>query len=842
MDSFTLDKIEFDAVRRILAGFCCCSLGKGLAARIGPSRNPEIIRNWLRQVSQMVQAVRDTSLPPLAGATDITDHLNRARPGGNATGDDFAVIAGVLEAVTNVANYLASLPDELDTLHTMQDRLTSFEREIDAIRTIVDADGNVRDSASPKLAELRREMLSTAQQIHDVIYGYLRQPEVAKLLQNATVTLHGDRYVLPVKSENRGRLPGVVHRASNTGATVFVEPNASVELNNRLADLADDERREVQRLLNELSVKISAREKDIESSMRTLGHVDLLSAKAQYAYQFDMTCPELTERGAVMLGEARHPLLIDQAWRRAKSGTSADEQHPVVPIDIRLGSDFDILVITGSNTGGKTVTLKTVALLAVMVQSGMHIPVQRGAQLPVFRNIYIDIGDEQSLQQSLSTFGAHIKRIKYILQKTDKSSLVLLDELGAGTDPDEGSAIGQAVLDELRRIGCMGMVTTHLSVLKAYALNHERVDNASVEFDTATLCPTYHLHIGTPGESHAITVAQKLGMGKRLIASARKHLGSQGEQFRRAIKATGAARQSAETARTDARKAELAAETQQEIYQAKLADIHRLKEEFELWLARLTELKGGDEVFVPSLNKKARLVRLELHKQVAVVDSAHIQVEVPLSDLMPDLGQASVREELSSLRKDILDQARQTQTACEEANRVRDEYHRSMGQQKQRARQFDSWLSSIGRMKVGDEVPIARKPGTGKLVSVDMPAMRAAVKTNNGELELSLQDLFPQTGPFAKPVHKTSRQHKHSKHKPAQPPKPVPHRKLSPRQAEANTQAVLATPPGEKVFVVPFSKQATLIRFQESKNIAVVQSGIFELEIPLTDLEPISKS
>ncbi len=840
MDSFTLDKIEFDAVRKILAGFCSCSLGKGLAARIGPSRNPEVIRHWLLEVSQMVQAVRDAGLPPLAGATDITDPLDRAKPGGNATSEDFSVIAAALEAVNNVSSYLASLPEELDTLHAMGSNLASFEREIDAIRAIVDTDGSVRDNASPRLAELRREMLSTAQQIHDVIYGYLRQPEVAKLLQHATVTLHGDRYVLPVKAENRGRLPGVVHRASNTGATVFVEPNTSVELNNRLADFADDERREIQRLLNDLSVKIAAREKDIASSMRTLGHVDLISAKAQYAYQFEMTCPELTEHGAVVLHEARHPLLVDHAWRQAKAGVPADQQHPVVPIDVRLGSDFDILVITGSNTGGKTVTLKTVAMLAIMVQSGMHIPVQRGAKLPVFRNIYIDVGDEQSLQQSLSTFGGHIKRIKYILQKADKSSLVLLDELGSGTDPDEGGAIGQAVLDELRRIGCLGMVTTHLSVLKAYALNHERVDNASVEFDTVTLRPTYHLHIGTPGESHAITVAQKLGMGKRLIASARKHLGSQGEQFRRALRATGAARQSAEAARNSAHKAELAAETQQEMYQAKLADLHRLKGEFELWLARLTELKSGDEVFVPSLNRKAHLVRLELHRQIALVDSANIQLEVPLSDLMPDLGHESVREELSSLRKNILDEAKRTQTACEDANRIREEYHRSMTQQKERARQFDSWLSAIGRMKVGDDVPIARKPGVGKLVSVDMPAMRAVVKTNNGDLELSLQDLFPQTGPFARAAqHRPPKSHKHNVPRRPQPPQPVPHRKLSPAQVEANTQAVRSVSPGEKVFVVPFNKQATLIRFQEGKNVAVVQSGIFELEIPLTDLEPV---
>ena len=366
--------------------------------------------------------------------------------------------------------------------------------------------------------------------------------------------------------------------------------------------------------------------------------------------------------------------------------------------------------------------------------------------------MFIDVGDEQSLQQSLSTFGAHIKRIRYILSKADRNSLVLLDELGAGTDPDEGGAIGQAILDELRRIGCLGMVTTHLSVLKAYAFNHPRVDNASVEFDTATLRPTYHLRIGTPGESHAITVAAHLRLPGRVIHEARRHLGEQGKQFRRAIRATGAARQVAEEARAEAVRAQVAAVQQQEVYEAKLADLHRLKEQFEAWLARLPDLKAGDEVFVPSLGKTGRLARLELHRQIALVDSGSVQVEVPLAELMPDLGQAAVREQLDALRRDILEQARASQADRQEAEHLKQEFHRSIEHQKERARQFDTWLSAVGRLKVGDEVPIARKPGVGKVTGVDLPGLRATVETAEGPMELSLQELFPQTGPFARPA------------------------------------------------------------------------------------------
>lgn len=846
MDSFTLNKIEFDAVRHILQRFCSCSLGKALAGRISPSRSPPVIQRWLDQVTEMIRAIRDVGLPPLAGVTDITDALGRAHPGGGASAEDFAAIASTLQAAVQVRKYLLGLGEELTELHAMAEAVGEFAGEVAAIRSVVGPDGTVLDEASQRLAGLRREIAATSQHVRDVIYGYLRQGEVAKLLQNVTVTLHGDRYVLPVKVENRGRLPGVVHRASHSGATVFVEPNASVELNNRLADLYVDERNEVQRLLSQLAVRIQGRAAEMAATLRALGQIDLVSAKAQYAYQFDMTAPQLAERGPVQLVQARHPLLVDQAWQEEQAGIPPEKRHPVVPIDVRLGSDFDLLVVTGSNTGGKTVSLKTVALLAVMAQSGMYVPASRGSALPVFHDVFIDVGDEQSLQQSLSTFGAHIKRIRYVLAKTDRNCLVLLDELGAGTDPDEGGAIGAAILDELRRIGCLGMVTTHLSVLKAYAFNHPRIDNASVEFDTTTLRPTYHLRIGTPGESHAITVAAHLRLPGRVIHEARRHLGEQGKQFRRAIRATGAARQVAEEARAQALRAQVAAVQQQEVYEAKLADLHRLKEQFEAWLARLPDLKAGEEVFVPSLGKTGHLARLELHRQIAVVDSGSVQVEVPLAELMPDLGQAAVREQLDALRRDILAQARASQADRQQADHLKQELHRSIEHQRERARQFDTWLSAVGRLKVGDEVPISRKPGVGKVTAVDLPGLRATVETAEGQMVLSLQELFPQTGPFA--VHPPTA--RRAAGRAAQPPRKAaprpdqPMRRRSPqsRGAQQSLQALLATPPGQKVFVVPFNKPATLIRINESKGQAVVQSGAFEMELPLADLEPLRQA
>ena len=839
MDSFTLKKVEFDRVRNTLAGFCSCSLGRDLAARVGPSRRPQTVLQWLAQTSEMVAAIRDVALPPFGGIADIRAPMSRACRGGAATGEDFAAIASTLEGAANVKAYLNSLGEQFELLHELAGQISTFEGEVKAIRSIIAPDGTVMDEASSRLAKTRHEIAQLAQHIHDVIHGYLRSPEVARLLQNVTVTLHGDRYVLPVKVENRGRLPGVVHRASGSGATVFVEPNASVELNNRLSDLRDDERREVRRLLGQLSLRVSARADQIASAMRMLAQIDLLSAKAQYAYQFDMTSPQISEHGGLEFYQARHPVLIDQAWRQAQAGAAVEQRHSVVPIDVRLGIDFDLLVITGSNTGGKTVTLKTVALLVLMAQSGMHIPVQRGARMPVFRNVFIDVGDEQSLEQSLSTFGGHIRRIRHILRNADRRSLVLLDELGSGTDPDEGGAIGQAILDELRQIGCPGMVTTHLSVLKAYALNHDRVDNAAVEFDTKTLRPTYRLSIGTPGQSHAITVAQQLGLDRRVTGAARAHLRRRSRQFLDAIQATGAVRQSAEAARTEAQAAQLAADTRQQHYQSKLEELRKAQEDFEQWLASLPEMKPGDEVHVPSLGKPGRLVRLELHRQIAVVDADNVQVEVPLRELLPDLGQEHVRRHMVDLRKELARQAEQNAIAAAQAKRSQDEYKADLVQLQQRGRQFDAWLHAIGRMKVGDQVPIARAPGKAKLLKVDLSALRATVATKAGELELRLQELFPQKGPFAprRQDRPPTAGRKSKQEPPDKTARPMPRSKPSFRVARATRKDILSLQPGQQVYVVPFGKRAKLIRINAEKGNAVVQSGAFEMEIPLADID-----
>ena len=785
----------------------------------------------------MVRALCDAGPPPFGGISDIHRHIGRAHPGGGADGQDFAIIASALEGAGAVRRWGMGLGESLNLLHELAGEIPEFGKELEAIRSIVNSRGEVFESASETLSRTRRAIEETRRKIHEVVYGYTRRPDVAKILQNPTVTLHDDRFVLPVKAERRGELPGVVHRASNTGATVFVEPNESVELNNALVELLDAERREIARLLNELAILVHRREGDMLQALRTLGQIDLLAAKAQYAYEFDFTCPEISERGGLQLHQARHPLLVEQVHQQKKQQQPSFE---VVGIDVRLGVDFDILIITGPNTGGKTVTLKTVGLMAIMAQSGLHIPAGRGSTLPIFRNVLLDVGDEQSLQQSLSTFGGHMRRIKNIVSHADRFSLVLLDELGAGTDPDEGAAIGQAVVDALRRAGCLAMVSTHLAALKAYAFNHDRADNASVEFDTRTLRPTYHLRIGEPGESHAITVAAAMGLPKRMTSDARKYLDEKGSAFRKAIRATSSARRASEDARAKAHTARIASEDTQEQYESKLADLFKLQEKFENWTASLAELKPGDEIHVPSRDKPGRLVRIQFNKQIAVVDVDKVQVEVPLAELMPDMGQAGIRKEISSLREQIMSQSRQTAKLRTDAEHLHQEYHRSLTQQRTHARQFDQWLASVSRMKVGDIVPITPPPGKGKIIELDLTTSRAKIQTPSTTGWLRLQELFPQTGPFA--PHHRGPKHKPHKKKPERGDKLVHHRRPDSAAAKASRDAVLATAPGEKLYVVPFRKQATLIRFNHDKDQAVVQSGAFEMQIPIADLEPAKKA
>ncbi len=632
MDLHTLECLDFGRVRELLTGYAMCGLGKALASEIRPASKVQIVRRWLEQVREVEQLVAQRGLPPFAGISDVRELVRRSAPPLRLNAEEIGRIRGTLRATHDVVEYLAGLGAELVELATLAARIGDFRTLAERISRVIDERGAVRDDASEKLSRLRAGIEEAGASIRHTVQRLLRDPDVLRVLQYGNCTFHGDRIVLPVKAEFRGRIAGIIHRSSDSGATVYVEPAAAVELNNEISRLRADEEEEINRLLWELAHEIHLNEEAIRKTLDALAVLDLVVAKVRFAREFGMVCPEVNDEGRIQLRQARHPLLID--LMRQNGGPEA-AQDRVVPIDVRLGDDFDMLIITGPNTGGKTVTLKTVGLLCVMVHAGLPIPAQAGAEVALLQNVMIDVGDEQNMQQSLSTFSAHVRRLMEMLQRANARTLVLIDELGAGTDPDEGAAIGRAVLDELLARGSRVVVTTHLGALKAYPFTRQRVENASVEFDVQTLRPTYRLRIGEPGNSNAIDIAERLGFPRRLIGAARRHLLKKDRVLRTAIARTAESKRAAETARAAAEDARLAASAAQAAADSERDRLQRQQRDYEAWVRRVVHLRPGDPVRVRNFDRDGKLVRLMLEQQRAEIDIGPFAVEAPLGDLLP---------------------------------------------------------------------------------------------------------------------------------------------------------------------------------------------------------------
>jgi len=559
--------------------------------------------------------------------TDIRPLLVRAATPAGLDADELKQVSDTLTGTANLAAWAQHLPDATDRIREIADRVTDLGPVARRIDRAIDARSRVRDDATAKLAGLRQSIAESAHRLDRVFDRLLRQPRITRFLQYPHATFHDDRRVLPVIAEQRGQFKGIVHRTSDSGATLFIEPAEAVELNNHILALRESERREITEILAGLSRMVHQNEPAISASLSAISVLDLISAKVRYAQTRHAICPTITDDQVLLLQQARHPVLVDLCAH--EGGRS------VVPIDVRLGDDFDVLVITGPNTGGKTVALKTVGLLAMMTQTGIPIPAAEGAQMPVYRRIFIDVGDEQSIEQSLSTFSSHLSSILEALRQADRTSLILLDEVGAGTDPDEGAAIGRAVIGELLHRGCSAIVTTHLSALKAIAFTESRADNASVEFDAETLQPLYRLRIGEPGNSNALLIARRLGMPDRLIRTARSHLSGKDRQLRQAIAGTLESRRDAERARLSANKALLDSEQQRIHYQQEKQRLQQELERQQAWFAWLCRLKPGDPVFVLRFDRTAELVRIHLHRQTAVVTAGAVEMQIPIGDLRP---------------------------------------------------------------------------------------------------------------------------------------------------------------------------------------------------------------
>ena len=502
----TLGTLEFTTVRELLAERTSFTPGRERALALEPETDLAAAERLQDETAAAKALVRATPSAGLRGAQDIRDPLRRADLGGILDPEQLLAIATTIRAAQALFSDIHPYPPLAARARFARPPLPVA----DAIEHAIGGTGEVLDRASAALATARSELRAAQAGLQRRLDGLLRS-DLARYLQDPIVTQRGGRYVVPVKSEYRGAVKGIVHDSSASGATVFIEPLEVLEANNRVREAELAEAQEVQRILDGLSRAVERASEDLGATLEALAALDVILAKAQLAEALDSERPALNSAGRLDLIAARHPLLIER-------GT------PVVPIDVRLGSDFRVLVITGPNTGGKTVTLKTIGLLALMGAAGLQLPAQRGSAVPVVRRVFADIGDEQSIAQSLSTFSSHLRNVVATLADAESGDLALLDEVGAGTDPDEGAALAMAVLETLLARGVLVAASTHYPELKAFALNTPGVTNASVEFDAETLRPTYRVHVGLPGASNAFAIAARLGLAQEVLGKAETHL------------------------------------------------------------------------------------------------------------------------------------------------------------------------------------------------------------------------------------------------------------------------------------------------------------------------------
>ncbi|PKM79987.1 MAG: endonuclease MutS2 [Firmicutes bacterium HGW-Firmicutes-14] len=563
MDRHNLDRLEYHKIIARLEDCTSFGISREMAGELLPWTDINVIGEKQMETTEAREIIRLEPELPAGGLRDIRRLLRKAAVGGILEPAELMEVGDMLFAMRRLKNFFRDKTEKYRVVSGLASRLCALREVEDHINECIDIDGEVSDKASPELRRLRSRMRDLQASVKDRMDSIVRSPDYQKILQEPIVTMRGDRYVVPVKQEYRGQFPGIIHDQSASGATLFIEPMAVVEKNNELRRLGMEVQQEIVRILVRLTDCIREHNEEIGASVETAAEIDFIIARGKLSTRMDGGPVEIRGDRKLRFKGAKHPLIEGKA----------------VPISVHLGYDFGIMVITGPNTGGKTVALKTVGLLVLMVQSGLHIPVEPGSETGVFQNVFADIGDEQSIEQSLSTFSSHMTNIINILDQVDNESLVLLDELGAGTDPAEGAALAMAVLDYLDSRKALVIATTHYSELKAFAFNRPGIENASVEFDIQTLRPTYKLNIGQPGSSSAFDIAGRLGLKREIIEVARQAMSTEEIRVTDLIRELEDNRRSSETDREEAARLKREVQKLKEEFERKLGDLSARKAE-----------------------------------------------------------------------------------------------------------------------------------------------------------------------------------------------------------------------------------------------------------------------
>jgi len=675
MNAKAIRVLEYDKIINMLSDQAGSEMTKKIISELQPSNDIRIVRDTLDETAEAVCLITHKGPLPLGNFYDIGDFLELTKKGGSLNMGQLLRILYNLSVARSVTVYMKGDVPELPILESITEVVAVFkDLEEDIDRCIISED-EMADNASSELRTIRRSIQRQNEAIKVRMDHIVNSEANRPMLQDSIVTMRDGRYVIPVKAEHKAKFPGIVHDQSQTGATVFIEPQAIVNLNNELRELEIAEKKEIDRILADLSSRVSEHYASLKNNQELLVQLDLIMAKGKLASVQQAEMPEVSEKGELDLKLARHPLI---------------DQKKVVPIDVRCGKEFTSLIITGPNTGGKTVTLKTVGLLCMMAQTGLHIPASSGSRIPVFDDVFADIGDEQSIEQSLSTFSSHMTNIVEIVEKARPGTLTLLDELGAGTDPAEGAALAISILEDLRKKGATVLATTHYTELKKYALTEDGVENASMEFDVDTLSPTYKLSIGLPGKSNAFEISQKLGLPGELIDRSKMLMDTGDIAFEDVIASIDKDRKLAEEERDEAIRLNIS-----------------MKKEQEEWKKKQRALEEKQENILNDAKRQAREIISEAREV-----SKEVQEDLRELSKIESLGERN--KKFDADRKKIKDAA----------GRYREKF----------IKEVNDNPVSVEDIKIGDRVKVMTLNENGEIIS--LPDDRGKVSVQVGPLKV----------------------------------------------------------------------------------------------------------